>query len=400
VGIRLTKAAHIAAFIVVTLCVTAMHNPAYAQVSGARSQAFEAVLANPSDPDAMLAYARAAVADRDYEAAISTLERLLDFEPNRAAARYELAVAYFALGSFDVARFHFLLLQQTGGLDLARETRVADYLGRIEEAEAGQSLAGTFTIGAAASDGDAALALGLNLGWSIDLGGANDTSWETDVRGRLFEGEDALATGRFLLRTGPQFSVDGLAFGMRLRPYAELEAVQDDDDDDYIAASIGLQYLNAFSSNWSSFADLSFGQLEGSGSFSDADIWSVVLGASFTPSREERIRFSLRASDRDSDIEADSRERIGGRIDYIRAGTGLLGDADRRWQAGAYVQYDELDFGTAREDTLTTVGVSLRAFVTEASFVEVAASTSRRDSNNNDFDATTPVFSVQLGVEF
>ena len=108
----------------------------------------------------------------------------------------------------------------------------------------------------------------------------------------------------------------------------------------------------------------------------------------------------MRASDRDSNVDADSRERVGGRIDYIRAGTGLLGDADRRWQAGGYVQYDELDFGTAREDTLTTVGVSLRAFVTEASFVDFAASTSRRDSNDNDLDETTPVFSVQLGLEF
>ena len=374
----------------------------HAQSATAQDAAFEAVLANPGDPDALLNYARAAVAARDYEAAISTLERLLDFEPNQSSARYELAVAYFALGSYDLARFHFLLLQQNpGGLDGARLAQIPDYLERIDEAGAGQSLRGTASLGAAVTDGETALSLGVNLDWSIDLGGANDHSWDTDLLVRRFEGQDAISTGRALIRTGPQFSVDGLAFGLRLRPYVGIEAVQDDDGDDYVTTQLGLQYLNAHNANWSSFADLSFGQLDGSGSLSDADIWSATVGLSYTPSRVNRVRLSLRASERDADVAIDSRERFGARIDYARAGTGILGDPDRRWQAGAYLQYDQLDFdAAAREDDLTAIGLSLRTFVTETAFVDLSASSTRRASSDPANDSTTPVFSVQFGMEF
>ncbi len=389
----------LSATVAIAACATVP--PAQAQSDPNRSTAFEAVLANPGDPNAMLAYARAAVAERDYEAAVSTLERLLDFEPNHSAARYELAVAYFALGSYDLARFHFSLLQQTSSLSEARTAQVADYLQRIEQAGADQSVGGVVTAGTAIADGDATLALGLSLGWSVDMGGPNDNSWETDFLGRLFEGEDAISTGRFLLRTGPRFAVDGFAYGVRLRPYLGLEAVQDDDGDDYVSTLLGVQYLNAHSAEWSSFADLSFGQLDGGSGLSDADTWSAVLGASYTPSRTSRIRFSLRASERDADDPADSRDRLGARIDYTRAGTGLFGDADRRWQVGGYAQFDQLDFdATAREDELSAVGVSMRTFVTDNSFVELAASTTRRDSSDDTRDSTTPVFSVQFGMEF
>lgn len=389
------------ATVISAMAVTAFNVPALAQETIDRSDAFNAVLANPGDPAAMLTYARASVADRDYEAAVSTLERLLDFEPNHSAARYELAVAYFALGSYEISRFHFALLRQIGSLNETQNAQVDDYLARIERAAQDQAISGIATIGAAVADGEPALALGVNLGWTVDLGGANDNTWQTDLIGQAYEGEDAISTGRLRLRTGPQFAIDGLAFGTRLRPYLEIEAVQDDDGDDYLTTSVGVQYSNAHSANWSTFADLSFGQLNGHASISDAETWEAILGASYTPSREVRVRFSLRASERDADIAADTRDRLGARVDYIRAGTGIFGDEDRRWQAAGYLQYDVLDYSEiGRDDTLTAVGVSLRTFVSERAFVEVAASSTQLDSNFTGGNATTPIFSVQFGMEF
>ena len=89
------------------------------------------------------------------------------------------------------------------------------------------------------------------------------------------------------------------------------------------------------------------------------------------------------------------------RLDYTQVGVGIFGDEDRRWQAAGYLQYDRLAFdATAREDDLASLGVSLRTFVSESAFVEVAASTTRRDSSDDVNDDTTPVFSVQFGMEF
>ena len=84
------------------------------------------------------------------------------------------------------------------------------------------------------------LSFGVNLNWSVDLGGANDNSWQTDLLAQRFVGQgDAVSAGRARLRTGPEFTADGLAYGVRLRPYLGIEAVSDDDGDDYRTTQLG-----------------------------------------------------------------------------------------------------------------------------------------------------------------
>ena len=43
----------------------------------------------------------------DYEAAISTLERMLIFAPNTPRLQLELGILYYKLGSYEVARTYF-----------------------------------------------------------------------------------------------------------------------------------------------------------------------------------------------------------------------------------------------------------------------------------------------------
>ncbi|MGR3608384.1 MAG: hypothetical protein ACU0BN_05905, partial [Sulfitobacter sp.] len=55
--------------------------PSIAETSAERQSLFQAMLRQPANTDLMLQYARQAVKDQDFEAAVATLERLVDRDP-------------------------------------------------------------------------------------------------------------------------------------------------------------------------------------------------------------------------------------------------------------------------------------------------------------------------------
>jgi hypothetical protein len=65
------------------------------------------MLQDPSNLDVAFEYASLSSQVGDYEAAISTLERMLIFAPNTPRLQLELGILYYKLGSYDVARSYF-----------------------------------------------------------------------------------------------------------------------------------------------------------------------------------------------------------------------------------------------------------------------------------------------------
>lgn len=68
---------------------------------------YEQLLADPTNVDVTLEYAKLAVDIGDYEAAIPPLERVLLQMPNSSKIKLELAMMYYLLGSYDTARNYF-----------------------------------------------------------------------------------------------------------------------------------------------------------------------------------------------------------------------------------------------------------------------------------------------------
>ena len=68
---------------------------------------FQQMLNNPANLDIAFSYADVATQLGDYEAAVSTLERMLLFNPNLPRVQLELGVLYFRMGSFELARDYF-----------------------------------------------------------------------------------------------------------------------------------------------------------------------------------------------------------------------------------------------------------------------------------------------------
>ena len=65
------------------------------------------MLQDPSNLDVAFEYASLSSQVSDYEAAISTLERMLIFAPNTPRLQLELGILYYKLGSYEVARTYF-----------------------------------------------------------------------------------------------------------------------------------------------------------------------------------------------------------------------------------------------------------------------------------------------------
>lgn len=102
---------------------------------------FQQVLADPTNLDLAFEYARIATALGDFEAAISSLERMLIYNPDLPRVQLELGVLYFRLGSYGAAKSYFDQALAAPDMPDAAKERVNQYLAQIERATSRHSLA-------------------------------------------------------------------------------------------------------------------------------------------------------------------------------------------------------------------------------------------------------------------
>ncbi|MGH6737013.1 MAG: tetratricopeptide repeat protein [Methyloceanibacter sp.] len=101
--------------------------PAFAADSEARREALlREMLARPNDLDLAFEYAKLSSEAGDYEAAISTLERMLIYAPNTPRLQLELGILYYRLGATEVAQSYFQQVYANPSVppDVARQVRL------------------------------------------------------------------------------------------------------------------------------------------------------------------------------------------------------------------------------------------------------------------------------------
>jgi hypothetical protein len=76
-------------------------------VEARREALLKQMIARPADLDLAFEYAQLSSQVSDYEAAVSTLERMLIYAPNTARLQLELGILYYRLGAYEVARSYF-----------------------------------------------------------------------------------------------------------------------------------------------------------------------------------------------------------------------------------------------------------------------------------------------------
>jgi len=384
--------------------------PAAAQAHSAalereRQAVFTQLLAAPADPDLMLQYARLSVELRDFESAAATLERYVDLNPENAAARVELGLAYLALGANEIADYHLSAAQSSGGLSPEQSGQVEGYRSEVESRSARSQFQGRIVAGAAyVESADEARPIGTAiLQWRYDMGGANANEWVTDLGFAAFlPGETSFDDRQIArLRTGPEFRLNGASNGPRLRPYLQLEAFR---DDSFIlgnnnSVAFGVAYQNSHNARWGSFADVQIGHASATDGGTDFDFREGVAGAIFRPSQATRLRGSLRWR-----VEEGSQVELavqGARLEVLhRFEPGFVSVA-RPWEARGFLDYAEIEetvAGVTEDLTDTAYGAALRSFVTDDVFLELRATRLRREEAGSTTDES--VYSLQVGWEF
>ena len=118
-----------------------------AALNARRDQLFQQMLANPANLDVAFAYANVSAQLGDNEGAVSSLERMLLFNPDLPRVDLELGALYFRMGSFDIARTYFDKAATSNPPPEVKQ-RVDEYLALIDKQTSPTRLTGSFFFGA------------------------------------------------------------------------------------------------------------------------------------------------------------------------------------------------------------------------------------------------------------
>ncbi len=211
--------------------------PGDVPASRERQQAlFAELLKQPDDLDLMLDYARVSVALEDYEAAITTLERILIYVPDLTSVKIELGAAYFRLGSDATAKYYFDEALAANDLTAEERAQIARFQDEIDRRLATSRFYGQAMVGIAGStnanlgpadnivqvsgipvilpstvnpDADVGVRVVLDLTHDYDLGQPDGDVWRTNLfgYGLQYFHEDQGNINDLLVRTGPTISI-------------------------------------------------------------------------------------------------------------------------------------------------------------------------------------------------
>lgn len=431
----------VAVAFVATLIVASGAPPAAAAEDDQRARQaalYAAMQAAPDDPALMAEHARVSVALRDYEAAISTLERALLFTPGDPRLQLELGAAYFRLGSLEAARF-YVEQARAGGLPPAADALAARYLAAIDDRGARSRLSGHAMIGGVLTDNanlgpsardvrfggvdvtldpsatpksDAGVRAVAQARHDYDLGRPNLDVWRTDLGfyGVRFFQEETGDIESLSLTTGPSLSLDADAYGPKARPFVGFQGVRQDDSGLYLEYSAGVEATDTFDARWSGFARVAVSYRDYASDLDrfDALIGGAQLGLAYAP-RNGVTLIGLGFLDTErADDDSQSNTELGARVAAIYEYDPNLREAGGLWRLTAYAQasrrwFDEADPAvdpSKRRDTDLRLGLAHRFRFHGGWGAQVDLDVVNRDSAMSNFGFDSVTGGLSLVYEF
>ena len=425
------------------LCVSAAPGAAQTQQPDLRAEQerlFEAMFEDPDNLELMFGHALVSVELGDYEAAISTLERMLIFNPALSRAKVELGAAYFRLGAYENARYYFEDVLETSDPPPEVVGRVNRFLDEIQRRTAKSGFAGAASVGLTfstnanlgpsdpdvllgggpavlqdefLSDDDIGVRAALNGTHYYDLDQPDGDVWRTDVSAitihYLEESRGDIDSLAF--RTGPRLSLDDRSFGPKIRPFVEGDALRANNEMLYATIGAGVTVTDTVSDELNVSATLRSGWREyfnGRDGF-DGSTHRANAAATYALSKDATlfggvfVEGDLAADDQNTNIEFGA--RIGGAFNYDSG----FEFTDRLWTVTTYAQgalryFEEpnpaVDPNRKRNDRDFRVGASHTFHLNEGLFVQADADYLVRDSNLPNFDLNTLGLTLSIGQTF
>ena len=388
-------------FLAAVLCAAA---PGLPQAQDARAEVFQRLLNDPGNVDLMLEYAKLSVDSRDFEAAIGTLERLVDLDPAHQEARLELALAYFAIGVNDVAEYHLEIYRTRGDLTQAEAQAVDRYIDSVENRGSLLSYSGFAEAGVTVEKGEDEIGLsyGLGLKADVNLPGAGGTVWENlfILRGYSFPERSDDNQSFLLFRTGPSITVGESGQGPRLKPFAEVQRTVDEDEiDEGLSLSFGAEYSQPLDNGITIDIAAQHGETDRYGGAPDSSFTSGRVGGTLKVGSNSSLGFSVRYLNENFDTGGADRERIGVRLAARHNFAGSFLGMEN-WSVRSFARFDKEDYEFDRDDELVGLGITLRTYFRPDSFVSGSVRIFDRSSSIPIFDDRDTLFALEVGMEF
>lgn len=412
-----------------------------------QSQQFAAMFEAPDDVGLMFQYAVTSIRLQDFEAAITTLERILIYNPNLPRVKVELGASYFRIGSYPVAKFYFDEVINDDTADPAMKERVQTFLDEINKRTRTSYLTGRvgidtiFTSNAnfgpedrnalflgapvlltapnATSQTDAGFGLVGQVSHVYDLSSANGDVWRSDLAFsavRYAETDDG-ATDVVVLRSGPRLSLDDDRYGPKIRPYLELSHVRFAKDPLQTTIGGGIELSNTLNQSMSLFSDLRIAWRDSHVKTAAVDLNGDVIdqdglniranaGVNYFYDQNITLRGFLLAEFTGADTKQEQSYEIGvGGVGTYRYESGL-DVASRDWLVsagfrGVYRRFDEENIvqpARHREDLDLRLHIGHTAYLQNDLSLTARAEYFVRESNVQNFDLNS--FTAKVGLRY
>ncbi len=404
---------------------------------------FARMFERPDDLDLMFDYALVSIRLEDYEAAISTLERMLIYNRDLPRVHMELGAAYYRLGSYTTAAYYFNNVLSYADVPPPVVAKANEFLRAIDQRTQKSVFVGSVSTGVAYSsnatlgpddatvqlfgapavlagefleDDDFGIRSSAAISHFYDLGQPDSDFWRTDLSVFSLHYFDTSSSDvdSFLVRSGPQISLDEKQFGPKLRPFLEGEYVRSGNDALYATGSIGAEYSDTLSETLSIYGSVRGGYRD---YFNGRDAFDGVVlrgsaGFAWLPDPDVVVRGGV-FIDRefaDDDINANTEGTLRGSVSYSYDSG--LDIAERRWNLTGFAQitgriFDEPDpvlVGAAgtkeRRDLDLRAGLRHVFHLSDGFWIAADVDGLFRDSNIRNFDLDNVGAALSVGLDF
>ena len=415
--------------------------PDISDLRAEQARLFDRLIEEPDNLDLMFQYSKLSIRLEDYEAAISTLERMLIYRQDLSRVRLELGVAYFRLGSYAASELYFDQVLA----DPKTPDQVKQNIQPFKETIAGRtqrsqwSALGTVGITYATnatqgpdsdqvllnvggvpqfanlisgqSESDTGLRVVLNVSHIYDLQQPNDDFWRTDVNlfGLKYFDSDEGDISLIRLRTGPRLSLDEQQFGPKLRPYFEAQYLTSQNHGLFGAFGIGAEFSDTLSPEFSVFAD--FGAryrnyFRGEFDREDNASFYTAGGVAWIPDRDVILRATALTeydlADGGENSSAEFGLRVSGELQYDSG----VDWVDRKWSTSGFLEgrlrfFEDadpiIDPNTIRDDFDLRSGIRQVFALKDGFGIQLDVDALMRESNivNFELDNISTTFSIQ-----
>ncbi len=437
------NAAKTAAILALLIAISAPVSAQSTAETGLRAQQealFQAMLQAPDDLEIMFNHALTSIELQDYEAAISTLERMLIFNPDLNRAKVELGAAYFKLGAYENARYYFEDTLASGEVPPEVVSRVNRFLDEIQKRTAKTGFFGVATVGVTYSSNanlgpnDSEILLdnqvaqladefiaSEDIGFRTavygshfyDLDQPDGDLWQTDATfySVHYLDETAGDIDTVQLRTGPRLSLDNENFGPKIRPFLELDALRANNETLYATLGVGAEYTDTVNERVNVFASVRSAWREyfqGRNGF-DGSTHRATVGARYAVNKNLGVIGSLYAETDLTRDDSNTNYEVGARLSSSLNYDSGYNFTDRLWSLSGYLQVayreyedpiEQVSNAVNRHDYDFRAGISHVFHFREGWFAQADADFLLRDSNLPNFDIDNIGVTLSIGRSF